>query len=66
MAHNNGMVPRTRKARASAKGPGGMSENAAKFQAAVEAIGLKPEASPAIDPAYETVPISQFVREGLL
>ena len=58
MAHNNGMVPRTKKARAAK----GMSENAAKFQAAVDAVQvLKPEATPAIDPAYETVPISQFV-----
>ncbi|HWM61084.1 MAG TPA: DEAD/DEAH box helicase family protein, partial [Rhizomicrobium sp.] len=47
MAHNNGMVPRGR--------PKGMSDNAAKFQAAVT-----PEAEPAIDPAYQTVPISQF------
>src|SRR5215471_7075880 len=57
MAHNNGMVPRSKKARA----PKGMSENAAKFQAAVDAIALKPEADPAIDPAYQAVPISQFV-----
>src|SRR5215469_8841485 len=57
MAHNNGMVPRTKKARM----PKGMSENAAKFQAAVDALALKPEADPAIDPAYEAVPISQFV-----
>ncbi|HWX89237.1 MAG TPA: hypothetical protein VNY75_02950, partial [Rhizomicrobium sp.] len=53
MAHNNGMVPRSKKARA----PKGMSDSAAKFQAAVT---LTPEADPAIDPAYETVPISQF------
>ena len=57
MAHNNGMVPRTKKARAAK----GMSENAAKFQAAVEAVALIPEADPAVDPAYATVPISEFV-----
>ncbi len=60
MAHNNGMVPRTKKARA----PKGLSDNAAKFQAAVDKVPvasdlLAPEE--AIDPAYATVPISQFV-----
>src|ERR1700759_5578455 len=57
MAHNNGMVPRTKKTRA----PKGMSDNAARFQAAVEAVARIPEGDPYIDPAYETVPISQFV-----
>src|SRR3954471_17791929 len=58
MAHNNGMVPRQKKAR----GPKGMSDNAARFQAAVDAVPLlAPEADAAIDPAYQTVPISQFV-----
>ena len=60
MAHNNGMVPRSKKPRA----PKGMSDNAAKFQAAVDKMPLAlgtvaPEE--AIDPAYATVPISQFV-----
>ncbi|MBA2589284.1 MAG: excinuclease ABC subunit UvrB, partial [Alphaproteobacteria bacterium] len=60
MAHNNGMVPRTKKPRA----PKGMSDNAAKFQAAVDKMPLAmgtvaPEE--AIDPAYATVPISEFV-----
>src|SRR3954464_15954513 len=58
MAHNNGMVPRQKKAR----GPKGMSDNAARFQAAVDAVPLlAPEADVAIDPAYQTVPISEFV-----
>src|ERR1700760_2263377 len=61
MAHNNGMVPRQRKAR----GPKGMAEkatdNAARYQAAVDSLGVfKLEGDP-IDPAYQTVPISQFV-----
>jgi excinuclease ABC subunit B len=60
MAHNNGMVPRSKKTRA----PKGMSENAARFQAAVDKMPLAmatvaPEE--AIDPAYATVPISEFV-----
>jgi excinuclease ABC subunit B len=55
MAHNNGMVPRTKKTRA----PKGASDNAAKFQAAVDAVALIPDE--AIDPAYATVPISEFV-----
>ncbi len=53
MAHNNGMVPKRGKAR--------KSDNAARFQAAVEAVAHIPDAEPAIDPAYETVPISEFV-----
>ena len=60
MAHNNGMVPRAKKPRAAK----GMSENATKFQAAVDAMPMmafKPEADPAIDPAYQTVPIGEFV-----
>jgi len=59
MAHNNGMVPRTKKARAAK----GMSEAAAQFQAAVDKMPLAmgTAAPEAIDPAYETVPISQFV-----
>src|SRR5450631_1280606 len=52
MAHNNGTVPRQKKSRA----PKGMRDNQAKFEAAA----LKPEADPAIDPAYQTVPISNF------
>src|SRR5690348_110776 len=59
MAHNNGMVPRAKKSRA----PKGMSEGATRFEAAVAAVpqALKPEANPAIDPAYQTVPIGEFV-----
>ena len=58
MAHNNGMVPR----KAGRKKPA--SGNAAKFQAAVDAMPLAmgtvaPDV--AIDPAYVTVPISEFV-----
>jgi excinuclease ABC subunit B len=65
MAHNNGMVPRQRKARAPAKALGGMAEkaadNAARYQAAVDSLGVfKLETDP-IDPAYQTVPISEFV-----
>ncbi len=61
MAHNNGMVPRSKKTRASPKDRGGKSDNAAKFQAAVDAVARMLEADPAIDPAYQTVPISEFV-----
>src|ERR1700760_504460 len=59
MAHNNGMVPRSKKARA----PKGMSEAAAQSQAAVDKMPLAmgTAAPEAIDPAYETVPISEFV-----
>ena len=60
MAHNNGMVPRSKKTRA----PKGMSDNAAKFQAAVDKIPLASDLltpEEAIDPAYATVPISEFV-----
>ncbi len=61
MAHNNGMVPRSKKTRA----PKGMSDNAAKFQAAVDkmplAMGTVAPTEEAIDPAYVTVPISEFV-----
>ncbi len=65
MAHNNGMVPRQRKARASSKSSGGTAEkgadNAARYQAAVDSLGVfKLEGDP-IDPAYQTVPISEFV-----
>ncbi|HKU63974.1 MAG TPA: excinuclease ABC subunit UvrB [Rhizomicrobium sp.] len=62
------MVPRTKKARAAKGMPLENSGNAAKFQAAVgrspsQAIdgALIPEADPVIDPAYQTVPISEFV-----
>jgi excinuclease ABC subunit B len=53
MAHNNGTVPRQKKSRAQK----GMSDNFAEFETAA---ALKPEADPAIDPAYQTVPISSF------
>ena len=61
MAHNNGMVPRPKSGKGGKKG---VSDNAAKFQAAVDAMPLamgtvSPEE--AIDPAYATVPISEFV-----
>ncbi|HEY4075863.1 MAG TPA: excinuclease ABC subunit UvrB, partial [Rhizomicrobium sp.] len=50
------MVPRPKKTRAAK----GVSENAAKFQAAADAGGdVTPDE--AIDPAYATVPISEFV-----
>ena len=59
MAHNNGMVPKR-----GGKSRKGVSDNAARFQAAVDAMPLAmgtvaPE--DAIDPAYATVPISEFV-----
>ena len=38
-----------------------MSDNAAKFQAAVDALPLIAGGRSAIDPAYPTVPISEFV-----
>jgi len=51
MAHNNGMVPRSKKTRA----PKGMSDNAAKFQAAVDkmplAMGTGAPTEEATDPA---------------
>ena len=52
MAHNNGMVPRTRGKARAAKG----SENAAKFQAAIQAAPSI-AADPNIDPAYQAMPI---------
>ena len=63
MAHNNGMVPRSKKPRAS-KASDKAAQNSAKFQAAVDAMPLAmgPVAPDvAIDPAYATVPISDFV-----
>jgi excinuclease ABC subunit B len=63
MAHNNGMVPRSKKPRAAKSGAPGMSDNAARFQAAVDAVAAIEPLGPenAIDPAYATVPISEFV-----
>ncbi len=57
MAHNNGMVPRPKKA--ARKKP----DNAARFQAAVDAVAAIEPLAPEdlIDPAYATVPISDFV-----
>src|SRR5277367_6999539 len=52
MAHNNGMVPRNRKGR-------GVSDNAAKFQAAVQAAPSI-AADPQIDPAYLATPVSEL------
>src|SRR5580704_10220250 len=56
MAHNNGMVPKAPRKARSAKG---VSENAAKFRAAAQAVEIS--TAPAIDPAYESVAISNFV-----
>src|ERR1700677_571280 len=52
MAHNNGMVPRSRKGR-------GVSDNAGKFQAAV---GAAPSiaSDPQMDPAYLATPVSEL------
>ena len=67
MAHNNGMVPRPKSSKGERKKGAPLqqlSDNAAKFQAAVDAMPLAMETlSPAdaIDPAYATVPISEFV-----
>ena len=63
MAHNNGMVPRSKKPRAS-KASDKAAQNSAKFQAAVDAMPLAMGTvapDEAIDPAYATVPISDFV-----
>ena len=58
MAHNNGMVPRSKKPRAAP----GLQDAAAKYQAAVDSLSVfRLEGNAAIDPAYETVPISNFV-----
>ncbi|HYJ34507.1 MAG TPA: excinuclease ABC subunit UvrB, partial [Rhizomicrobium sp.] len=52
------MVPRAKKPRAQK----GMQDVAAKYQAAVDSLGVvRLEGDPAIDPAYQTVPISEFV-----
>src|SRR6185312_3861885 len=60
MAHNNGMVPRTRARKG--KPSGKASDNEARFQAAVAAAPApSADAGVAIDPAYQTVPIDQFV-----
>ena len=48
MAHNNGMIPRT-KARGRGKGWRGFSENAAKFRPAADAVPIEP-AGTAYDP----------------
>jgi excinuclease ABC subunit B len=56
MAHNNGMLPKAPRKARSAKA---VSANAAKFRAAADAVEI--DAAPAIDPAYESVPISNFV-----
>jgi excinuclease ABC subunit B len=52
MAHNNGMVPRNRKGR-------GVSDNAAKFQAAVQAAPSI-ASDPQMDPAYLVTPVSEL------
>src|SRR3954463_2765694 len=56
MAHNNGMVPRSR---AKSRGKG-VSDNAARFQAAIQAAPAI-AADAAIDPAYLAVPVSALV-----
>ena len=53
MAHNNGMVPRSRGKARAAKG----SENSAKFAAAVQATPAI-AADPNIDPAYTALPLN--------
>src|ERR1700759_237607 len=58
MAHNNGMVPRSRKARS-----GKASENAAKFTAAVEAGPSLAEAAH-MDPAYLAPPLAAMTSGG--
>ncbi len=58
MAHNNGMVPRTRARKGKASGKA--ADNDARFQAALAAAPLAAPA-PAIDPAYQTIPIGEFV-----
>jgi excinuclease ABC subunit B len=55
MAHNNGMVPRKGGRKKAAP------DNAARFQAAVDAVAAIPAPDEPIDPAYATVPISEFV-----
>ncbi len=55
MAHNNGIVPKSRKPR-SAKS---VSAAAARLRAKADAVEIA--AAPAIDPAYESTPISSFV-----
>ena len=52
MAHNNGMVPRSRKGR-------GVWDNAAKFQAAVQAAPSI-ASDPQMDPAYLATPVSEL------
>src|SRR5476651_1274748 len=54
MAHNNGMIPKPARKRAAKAG-----DNAARFQAAKDAVAAIPDEP--IDPAYQTVPISEFV-----
>src|SRR5689334_8335768 len=63
MAHNNGMVPRAdKKTRNQPRAQKGMQDAASKYQAAVDSLSVfRLEGDPAIDPAYETVPISEFV-----
>ena len=56
MAHNNGMLPKSSRKARSAKA---VSANAAKLRAAADTVQIS--ADPAIDPAYESVPISNFV-----
>jgi excinuclease ABC subunit B len=56
MAHNNGMVPRTRKGR-------GVSDNTAKFKAAVAAGPSLAEAAN-IDPAYMAPPLAALSAGG--
>ena len=65
MAHNNGMVPKAPRKRASKSGsPAALSDNESRFQAAMAKAPLAAGTvapDDAIDPAYVTVPISQFV-----
>ena len=56
MAHNNGMVPRTRKAR-------GIADNAAKFRAATESQPSLADAAN-LDPAYLAPPLAALSAGG--
>jgi excinuclease ABC subunit B len=58
MAHNNGMVPRSRRTGKKNGLSVKAADNTARFQAAVADM---PQTETAIDPAYQTVPIGEFV-----
>ena len=62
MAHNNGMVPQNRGSRGKSR-PGKASDNAAKFEAAVQAGPSLAEAAN-IDPAYLAPPLAAMTAGG--